>query len=160
MIIKGKSKPSLGAGVHLVRVANVKYARTGSGEILHTKDGEPAIDVIFEDSNARKISMLVWFTENGQWIIDMLCVITNVDNKEREPDITEIIGKKLWIVVAEEHHMKGEDICYDSSGRPIVFPKVLPKFFKVMDLIGPRISGDPNFYGKASGIFYIEKQII
>lgn len=149
-------------GIHAVKVKDIRYARDRNGEIRHTTDGEPAIDIIFINDKNEEIAKLIYYTSESQWIIDALCKAVNVDNSMNEVDVKEIKGKELWIIVAREEVHENGVLAKSADGTDRAYSVCIPKFYPMIDKNSPPLlSGDPaKNNGKPLGVFLKIREII
>lgn len=158
LIGTGKIKPTLGAGVHLVMVSTVKYARDGSGNIMNKAGtGEPAIEIEFKNGKGLKISGTYWMTEKSMWLFERLCDAIEVPHKGLPAvPVRDVIGKRLFILVGLEFEIENGILQCDTNGMLIAMPKLLPHFIKVIDpSVTPAIDGDPNLNDGVPGKKFI-----
>lgn len=127
MIIKGRTIVNrMDAGVNHVKIIDVRYLRI-NGEIKMS-NGNPTIEIIFENKDKKRIALQVASTESSQWVIDSLCHCLEIDSAEI--DVKKLIGKKLYIIVATEYTVHNGERKKDATGVAIEYKKVLPKFYK------------------------------
>lgn len=157
-MIKVKQHKQFSVGLHLVTIKDIrlarKYNKNGSLEIIADKEtGEcKAIEVIFENDKKKLYSGIFWLSENGRWLINNLCKTVNVDNTNRQPNKSELIGKSLWIIVAGVYKVINGIRIEPNYDTQLVY-----KFFPNLGS-RPALTGDP-VYGPPSRYFVIEKII-
>ncbi len=148
-IAKNPRAKKLGAGVHLASIVSIQYAKNFEGILLENRSGENALEVRFKNAEGKDIHGRFWLSENAEWILKEFYKAIDID-PEKELDVSEVIGNKLWIYVAEKHVTK--------AGKTSIYFEVLPKFSKLFTADDrPVIAGDPVREGKPSGIFFIEE---
>ena len=149
------------AGVHLATIHDVRWAKDKNGSLLSKPNGDKALEIIFKDKDGYSINSIFWLSSNTKWCLDSLCKAIGVDNTSRTPDVKEVIGKKLFVAVANEYRMFDGKRQLNDSGEEIYYPKLLMKFFPVTDPNKhPVIEGDPKYNGgECGGMFLIEKQV-
>jgi len=163
MKIKDKSTKVMGAGVHLAVITDVKYARRKDGEVKHTREGQPAVEIKFKNKQGEKISEEFWLTDNAQWMLDNLFKAIGLSSKTGSIDVKLMIGKKLFIMVAREYHFVNGEALKDDDGIVVYYSKLVPKFFPMVSEDSPPIiEGDParSPEGKPSGDFVKSKSIV
>lgn len=159
MILKDDRANRILAGVHLAKITDVRMALDGEKNDLTNHGGDRAIEITFKSKTGPSIKHIFWLTEQGQWIIDKLLKALEITGMKREIDAEVLIGKKLYIVVANEYHIKGEQPVLDSQNKPLFYPRMTTYFFSIKSE-WPMIEGDPSDGSEPKGIFRIEKQVI
>lgn len=154
------SKPvnTLGAGVHLAVITSVKYARDSSGNILTKPEtGDPAIEIEFKNGKGLRISATFWMTEKALWVFQRLCDAIDVIHQGKDGvSVRDVVGRRLWIVVGYEFVITNGILQVDGTGKLIMYPKLLPKFIKVIDpSIAPALEGDPMRNNGIPGVKFI-----
>ncbi len=164
MALIGKAKKfandTLGAGVHLAIINDVKLASRNGIPMVKEETGEPAIEVEFKTGDNKRITRIFWLTEKSQWVWDNLCKMIGFDNKAKEPVSTDVVrGKRLWICVGAKYSFKDGKVERDTHNIPIVKNSVLALFFRVHDpMLPPAVAGDPRLNdGVPSGKFLMNK---
>lgn len=159
--LKGQSKDTLGAGVHLVIISDIKLARNNGGQIL-VKDetGEACLEVDFRAGDGKTISRRFWLTEASQWVFNNLCKAVKFVQDANNPVSTDVMkGRRLWITVGTKYRFEDGKIEVDSYGQPVVSNQVTSLFFAVYDaMLIPSVDGDPRLNnGIPSGKFLLNK---
>jgi len=160
MKVYGKSRPRLEAGVHLVSIADLKYARDKHGNLRGTKNGELGLEIIFKNKENHSISGIFWLSDEASWLITNLCKAIGIPYEGNgQISANNILRKKLFITVANEYLIENGNRKKDTIGNDIYYPKLMTKFYPVVDpKIKPIIEGDPERNnGIASGEFVIER---
>lgn len=156
--INNKPIPTLGAGVHLVIVNSIKYARDSQNNIL-TKagTGDVAIEIEFKTGKGLKISGTYWMTEKSVWLFERLCDAVEVPHKGlNSVSVRDVVSKRLFIVVGLEFEIENGILQCDTNGMMIAMPKLLPHFIKAIDpSVTPAIDGDPNLNNGVPGKKFI-----
>lgn len=130
MIIQGRAIVNrMTSGVWFVKIASVRYLRDAKGEIK-LSNGMPYIDIIFENKEKKRIALTIIAGDKSQWIIDAICNATGIHAEEGQIDVSDLIGQKIWIIVANEYIVHDGKRRKDSTGEEICYQKVLTKFFK------------------------------
>lgn len=153
-----KPIPTLGAGVHLVMINTVKYARDSTGNIMNKAGtGEPAIEIEFKNGKNQKITGTYWMTEKSAWLFERLCDAVEVPHKGLDSvSVRDIVGKRLFILVGLEFEISNGILQCDTNGMLIAMPKLLPHFIKAIDpSVTPAIDGDPNLNNGVPGKKFI-----
>lgn len=139
----------LGAGVHLVSIVSITYARNFDGSLLENRNSENALEVKFKNQEGYDINGRFWLSVQSEWILEAFYKAVNV-NVDQKIDVEEMKGRRLWICVAEKRITKNQNTA--------TYFEVLPRFMKVIDpTVKPSIAGDPLREGNPSGIFLIEE---
>lgn len=130
MIIKGKSiTHKMNCGIHLAKILDMKWRRDAKGEIMNPEN--PSIEIIFQNKEQQKIALVLSSDKSSQWITDLLCNALEVQiSVNGKIDAEEMIGKKLWIVVANEYIIHNGYRRKDSTGSDLFYTRLLMKFFK------------------------------
>lgn len=114
-------------GVRLVKIAEIRYSRDSKG-IIKKIGNNPLIDIIFENKEKKRIALNIVLSQSTQWIFDAICNAIELQ-ADKEIDIEQLIGKKLYIVVGSEYLVHEGVRRKDATGVEIVYNKVILKFF-------------------------------
>lgn len=151
-----KHNNTIPCGLHMVMVDDICFSKDSEGNILHQEGVIHSIDVTFIEMEAtkRKFTSQFFLSDNARWLITALCDAVEVSNKNNSVKKSEIVGKRLWIAIANCYYI------HEGKRSEIVATKLVPKFWPiVMGGIRSAISGDPALGGEPSNIFAIEKEV-
>lgn len=157
------------AGIHLVEITKIDYAKNYKGEILETKSGgDNGIEIWFKNQEGHEISKIFWLSPKAMWVLENLCKaigITYIPYNEETgegTDINEVMNSKLFIVVCNIYEtFNGERRKNKDGSERIMDSEIVPRFFKlVKEDYRPSIEGDPALNeGIPYGIFAKEVQV-
>lgn len=151
-----KHNNTIPCGLHMVMVHDICFSKDSEGNILHHEGVIHSIDVTFVEmaETKRKFTSQFFLSDNARWLITALCDAVEVSNKNNSVRKSEMIGKRLWIAIANCYYI------HEGKRSDIVTTKLVPKFWPiVMGGIRSAISGDPALGGEPGNIFAIEKQV-
>lgn len=160
LIAKGRAgavhEIKLALGLHFVTIRDIKWARKPNGEqIVDEETGEQTIDVEFVTEDKQVVFERFPMVDKLMWILEELRKATKTYVKGVQTDATDLIGKRLWIIVCGE-------VSFDENGKlerntdgSISYKKsLLRKYFPDVRGIRPAIFGDPEKNnGIPGGIF-------
>lgn len=160
--LKKQADDTVGVGVHLVIIDDMKIAKNKQGmNLVNEETGEAHIEVVFKAGDGKKISRIFFMTEKSEWVFEKLCKAVKFNiSKEEKHSVNEVRGRRLWICVGVKYEVKNGKLVRDSTGKPITYYHVLAQFFEVFDpMIPPAINGDPRLTndGVPSGKFLMNK---
>jgi hypothetical protein len=157
-----KKKKRLSVGVHAAVIKRISMVVDHTTmEPLTTVDpntGETVggIDILFMGADEHGTILRIWLTEQGLAEIRSMCKAVGIENSDNEQiPVNEIIGKRLFVVVAKAFIYDNYQPRKEPNGDHIWMPEAQPVFFKCVDpAMVPKVPGDPNFNnGVASGEF-------
>ena len=91
---------SFSPGIHGVTIAHIKLAKDTNGKpIVNMQTGEPSIEVLYTGIDNNSGSEIIVYSDKTQWITDALSKACKVDNTDKEVNVKELVGKRLWIYV-------------------------------------------------------------
>lgn len=147
-------------GCHHVKVKAIRYARTSSGEILHTKSGEIAMEAIFVNKLKQTTNLTMWTTEHGLWVVKELCRVVGINyNAYIKIPVQQLIGKDLYVCVAGVYDSyNGAPV--DKITRTLVLPEKMSPYYAGLP---PEYNGDPlrgkNPHGSMFAIYNEKKSL-
>lgn len=162
MKIKAKApRVSFDAGVHAAYISEILPVLDSNKQLLKNKNGDVGVDIVFRNTEGKKISFRYWKSESSKWIISELCAALGFQYTG-SVEKKHLIGKRLFILVAREYIRENGTRRKDIDNNDVWTPVVLPAFRPlVTEEIVPDIVGAPKSKDEEpSGIFVREKEII
>lgn len=163
MFIQNKRKKKrLGVGIHpaVIKQITMLVDHTTMQPLTTTdpKTGEAVggLEVLFMGADEHGTILRIWLTQEGLAHVRNMCHAIGIENSdEHQADVKEIIGKRLFIMVAKVFIYDNYIPRMDDTGNHVWMPEAQPVFFKCIDpMMAPRLPGDPNHNsGVASGDF-------
>lgn len=141
----------IGAGTHLASISKVEVIADGLGNIKRNKNNDSGISITF-DIGEKVFVEQFWYGKKTQWKLDLLMAACGADNTEAAIDADDMLEKKVWLFIAEEHYRHdGEILTVD--GERYIHDRLIPnKFAEAGDR--PHSIGDPSTNnGVAAGMF-------
>ncbi len=125
----------LDAGVHLVKIKEVKQAKDKNGSPVVSRNGDPAYTFVFKskpDAKNPKGYKLEqnFYTGKGQGIMDIYIQATGADNSNGPVALSEVLDKPLWIFVRKKITRVG-GVVEMKDGKPVSYNEAFgaSKFF-------------------------------
>ncbi len=134
-------KSELKAGVHLVTIADLSYARDAQKEIMKF-DGFHAIIIKYKGATGIHEQFYIIDKKSRQYYFDKALKDANVPMEAgKAPDKKDIIGKKLYIAIQEVHHVN-DDKVIEVDGSPMIEYQIF-RTMPVAEGIIYKLTGDP-----------------
>lgn len=160
-----KLKQRWGAGIHVGTIKDVYQTLDKDGVPKKNRNGDYGIDVVFVNDKGDELIQTFWYHEpredkNTQWFLDLLLKATELDNSTEEVSSEELIGKKVWVFVANEYLLSDDLVLEDETGDPIIRDKLIAKFgIYIEGGMKPAMADEPERNdGEVTGIFAIYTQ--
>jgi len=144
---------SIGAGVHLAFIDNIKLLKNRDGSPTLTSQNEGLITITYCDKNGNKIDRTYVIGSERQKMFDKAMKDAGIETGEGA-SVKSAIGKRIWIAVREEieDSESGQQI-----GEKVYY--VFKTFPYLEGFIKPSIIGDPEKNdGIPAGDFVLYKQ--
>jgi hypothetical protein len=167
-------KPSMSAGLQLVKVVEIKQWLNDKGEQKKDDRGWPGIEIVLMNKAKETVSFTNYYCDKplnsdirkdpnlrckSEFYLTRFKQALNLPMNE--VDDKDIIGKKLYVPIGELHIVDSDGkAVYGSDGKPIIYTELVKQFFPFKDgEAPPDLVGDPLLNkGVAAGIFYRAKQ--
>jgi len=135
-----KGASQMKTGCHLVEIIELEKPLDRFGEWMHTKEGEPAVDFVYQNKDKQVISHRIWYSDKAEWVREKIykALAIHVVNDGDSYSKSDFIGKKVHIVVSEVvRTYKGI-----AEQEPYEY-RVHPNGYAIYSGVDPLFKGDP-----------------
>jgi len=123
----------IGAGVHLVKIREIKIAKDKNGNPVVSKAGDPAYTFVFaskptaENPKGCKLEQN-FYTGKSQYFMDKYIQATGADNSNGPVSLNDVINRPLWIAVRNKITRVNGVIETNKEGRPVQYAEAFDAF--------------------------------